>query len=1638
MTRRIQLRWMLALLAVIALAMSGRSAAAEQDSPRILGQIGDIAVKEGELVDLSLEAPVGFGPDVEWTVTGLPEDAAFFEVPAFPGAEGFGAATTGGRGGRVVKVTNLNRDGPGSLKAALELNEPRIIVFDVSGVVDGSLMTGDWLRYKSGRLYTANAPLTIAGQTAPGAGVTLNAMLSMYNKDGGTAADNAILRFLRFRSPFFRSSEGDIIRAGGNRMIFDHVSGAWGTDENFDFSNLRNATIQWSGIEEAAGYGGLWEVFADADGDGMLDYWERKVRDFSANDNVKDTALDIKPNEDLDGDGVTNFNEFKNGTNPLVAGAPADPEWIVNHDSDGDGLADWWEMLAVDKSATDSLVSLADIRPGDDLDGDLASNREEYLAGTDPLAKPEHNFGMILGYQGKNISLHHNFFAHHKIRTPLSGIEVLDHRNNVIYNADLGMTWHPLTMNQQRPGERFKTNLVGNYFKAGPNSPKTLDIPAYFYPFIGGSDSMIFAANNFFDMIDDPRGDLDIFDSNRRRGLFDGGLDQKVGEMFPAPGVQTHPAQTAYGLVLAHAGALPRDAVTARNVMEISNRAGKWGQEAPAGGLMEGLSPEDPPTDSDDDGMPDEWETAVVRMPDGREVNRATLLDPQDGSDYNRIVKSGESVLVFNGVAIDGTQDRYKGYTYIEYYINELADQLMLEELSAAGYDETALPGYGKVSTPGLSWMPGYAQAGTYDVVITASDGTRTESETVRIVVGDNDLKPYIYAAMYTAAGTSLSTFQANKIEAGRTLWFEFYVTEPDGQNYSVEVTNLPAGATVTNTGRQRTDLKGDSTFDVYVFEWTPTAEDVGWSDTLQILATDSSGQVSTKDFILQVVAPSAALHTISATAAAGGSISPSGQITVQEGDEKMFTITSQPGYIVSDILIDGVSTGLEGAGAYLLENITGDRSVQVKFAQSSDIIGGWTLKLDFNGDMQDSSGLGNHGSASGDSAPQLTNDRFGNPGSAYVFDGANDYIRVADSAYFQTENATLSVWVYGVADFYKSQYFLSKNGADGTNAIGLFTVWDNLFAPGSGYPHVSGMAGKENQWIHLAVVRREDVAEFYLNGNFFGSVQTRYLENNTLPLVIGARSHADTPSLSFFKGAMDDVRVYNRALSASEVAILADNPGAAAPEPAPEPEPEPDPVVEPDPEPIVIPAPDSDPEPEPIVEPEPEPDPVVEPDPEPEPIVEPEPEPDPDPVVDPYIITDPDQGDVNLDGTVDGVDLVAVIHAFGTDATDPGWNACLDLDGSGVVDAADLNLAVSNYSANAYAEETLLHTITASAGPGGVIFPESAVQVPDGGSRTFLISPEKGYVIDEVLVDGVAEMLTNEFVFHFEGVIGDRTIEARFVPTTELADELAMRLEFNGDLKDASGWENHGFSPTDSTPSFTRDRYGRPARAGQFDGVNDFVRVEDSVDFTTPEYTLTAWVYGQKDFGTAQYIVSKNHSDSQNAVGMFAFRDCLFSCGTGYPHTTYLLKDKEQQWLHFTVVRTIWGVQFYINGQYQGEMASGANATNSLDLIVGARSRGDAVPAYAFFNGTIDDVRIYNRPLSAKEIEGFVKMPGDLNDDYVVGETDLLLLAQAYGAIDGDGNWNPSADFDGNGQIDMADLVCAVWGFDLSRKNTQ
>ena len=143
--------------------------------------------------------------------------AAASQILAFPGAVGGGKYATGGRGGSVYHVTNLNDSGTGSLRDAV--SQPnRIVVFDVSGTIE----------LKSNIVCTDN--ITVAGQTAPGgSGVTLK------NYKFGMGGDNIIVRYISSRpGPYASTSSGNDAWGGakGSNSIIDHCSMTWSMEEN--------------------------------------------------------------------------------------------------------------------------------------------------------------------------------------------------------------------------------------------------------------------------------------------------------------------------------------------------------------------------------------------------------------------------------------------------------------------------------------------------------------------------------------------------------------------------------------------------------------------------------------------------------------------------------------------------------------------------------------------------------------------------------------------------------------------------------------------------------------------------------------------------------------------------------------------------------------------------------------------------------------------------------------------------------------------------------------------------------------------------------------------------------------------------------------------------------------------------------------------------------------------------------------------------------------------------------------------------------------------------------------------------------------------------------------------------------------
>lgn len=164
-------------------------------------------------------------------------------TPAFPGAEGWGRYTTGGRGGKVYHVTNLNDNGRGSLRAAVEATGPRIVVFDVSGTI-----------HLKSDLKIRNGNITIAGQTAPGDGICIADFPVTIN------SGNVVMRYLRLRPGNAASDNLDGLDAlscnDTHHIMIDHCSLSWSTDECCSVYGNRFSTVQWCLISQSLRWGG--------------------------------------------------------------------------------------------------------------------------------------------------------------------------------------------------------------------------------------------------------------------------------------------------------------------------------------------------------------------------------------------------------------------------------------------------------------------------------------------------------------------------------------------------------------------------------------------------------------------------------------------------------------------------------------------------------------------------------------------------------------------------------------------------------------------------------------------------------------------------------------------------------------------------------------------------------------------------------------------------------------------------------------------------------------------------------------------------------------------------------------------------------------------------------------------------------------------------------------------------------------------------------------------------------------------------------------------------------------------------------------------------------------------------------------
>lgn len=440
------------------------------------------------------------------------------QIVAFPGAEGGGMYTTGGRGGKVYFVTTLeDTNEPGSLRFAVNQKEKRMILFGISGTI-----------FLKSPLKISDGNLTIAGQSAPGDGICL------AHYPVTVSSDNVIIRFLRFRMGYIgaKGSDGSDAFSGrkNNNVMIDHCSISWSTDECSSFYDNENFTMQWCIISESLRLSGH--------------------------------------------------------------------------------------------------------------------------------SKGPHGYGAIWG--GVNASYHHNLLAHHDSRTPrfgpgdkFAGKDRTDARNNVFYN------WNG---NGSYGGEAMGINLVNNYYKSGPATSARVANRIISISVKDGRNGFTqikdiwgryYIAGNFFP-------ESLAITANNWDGVQVEGTDRtEVESKIPIAtyATQTFDAKKAYRQVLAYAGCSHvRDEVDTRIVEETRNGTAAFIGKSPYNGEGKSkgypkkgiidnqldLKPEDAsanwspwptlasrpaPLDTDNDGMPDDWEKARkldhgVANSSGRDLSR--------------------------------------------------------------------------------------------------------------------------------------------------------------------------------------------------------------------------------------------------------------------------------------------------------------------------------------------------------------------------------------------------------------------------------------------------------------------------------------------------------------------------------------------------------------------------------------------------------------------------------------------------------------------------------------------------------------------------------------------------------------------------------------------------------------------------------------------------------------------------------------------------------------------------------------------------------------------------------------------------------------------------------------------------------
>ena len=524
-------------------------------------------------------------------------DALADNLPAFPGAEGFGRYTTGGRGGAVYHVTKLDDDGSeGSFRWACNKSGVRTIVFDVSGTI-----------YLKSALQLKKGNVTIAGQTAPGDGICIADYPFTID------SDNVIIRFMRFRlgNRHVDKHEGDGL--GGmdrKNIIVDHCSISWSIDECLSVYGSKNITLQWNIISQSLkksghskgnhGYGGNWGGSGATYHHNLLAHHDSRVPRLGPRPGTqKDERMDMRNNVMYNwggngcygGEGMTvniAYNYYKPGPTTLKRTKAMQYRLAAPGIRTVDYCLNKAAIAAYYKTAIGTAVTKNDVSGSSD-----GTNNYVEISGTK-----------------------------YKIDMKTNKIDVGGKQVTVSWND-----WKPML------------HVWGKFYAEGNYNPKSADM---------NKDNFKYGIANQIDKSGNDK-------------TYPGDNAVKLTVPMPFEGVTTHTAQDAYEKVLAYAGAsLHRDWVDEQMVNDTRKGIATSTGSGNTGGIINSQNDNKPAeaaadwspwpdlvtdtsisvADTDGDGIPDYWEDA-----NGLDKNNAADGNLTDAEGYTNLERYMNSLV---------------------------------------------------------------------------------------------------------------------------------------------------------------------------------------------------------------------------------------------------------------------------------------------------------------------------------------------------------------------------------------------------------------------------------------------------------------------------------------------------------------------------------------------------------------------------------------------------------------------------------------------------------------------------------------------------------------------------------------------------------------------------------------------------------------------------------------------------------------------------------------------------------------------------------------------------------------------------------------------------------------------------------